>query len=118
MTSATNNVANRILGEMRKNDPSCSFDPATILIILQILQEILPVLLELCAKSPEEVPDVCREAARGGMSYRIARRQVRRAVGWRDYYAAGGDKLLNAVLAVGMASSPEEVAQVYAEVSR
>ena len=119
MTSATTSVANRVFGEMKKNDPTCSFDPAIIMVIVEALQILLPMLIELCDKTTNEVPSVCGETlSHGGFAYRVARRQLRRKLGWRDYYAAGGDKLLNAVLAVGMASSPEEVAQVYAEVSR
>lgn len=115
--SVTNKTADRVLGELKKNNPTCEFDPATILIIIQIIEAVLPFIVELCSKKPSDVPGLCGQAAKGGMLYRIARRQVRRSVGWRDYYAAGGDKLLDALLEVGKTSSVDEIERMYSEVS-
>lgn len=114
----TKEAADKVLVEMVRQSPGCAFDPNTILIIIEALKILLPLLLELCRKEPGEVSAVCREAQYGGIPYRVARRQLRRELSWKDYYAAGGDKLLDGLLAVGATATEEDVQSIYLELSK
>lgn len=99
-------------------NPGYSFDPTIIYVIIEIVEMVLPMIIELCDKESRDVPELAKDTlAYGGFKYRWTRRQARRAVGWRDYYGAGGDRVLDAVLGEAAESDPEDIGRLYAEIT-
>jgi len=76
----------------RKTFPELSlFDPSVILVIIQIIEELLPLIIELCNLEPENVPKVAENVT--GLRYMVWRNRAIRAVGRRPFREAGGDAM-------------------------
>jgi len=108
---------------VKKQDPNVvSFDIATVLIIIQVIQALIPILRDMCDKDAEAVPELASDALDCGLllprtrEWRIARRAAIRELGSKDYKEAGGDEMLKGVLGVAADDDGTLVAQVYSEV--
>ena len=106
--------ADNVAAKLRSNNPYLEFDPTIIFVIIELIEQILPVIIEMCEKDPKDVPRYAQAAS--GFAYRWLRRQCRRAVGWRDYYGFGGDKLLDAGLQTMAEMDEEVVSDLYSEI--
>jgi hypothetical protein len=94
-------------------------DPAFLAFLMDLLMEFLPVLLDICKETTETAPTACKDMLKGRpFRYWYAARRVRRSVGHRMLRSLSLDAsdLLDAMLEVGAAAEPSEVAAIYEEV--
>lgn len=113
-----NKAAFSVFSRFRPDVPLLQINPAIIAIIIEIIQTLLPMLLEQCNKKPAEVPAMAQQAVDrdgflGRVLWLVARRSVIREIGRADYHEAGGDELLNAVLVTGALSIGDEIENLW-----
>ena len=88
-----------------------AFDPATIMIIIEIVMQIIEALNENCAEdNPDAAADIVRHPSKLGV--RILKRKVHRALGRQDYKAYGED-MVSALLETGRNITVEEMREAY-----
>ena len=118
MASVLNKSANRVVQRVKAGDPTYSIDPALIAIIIELISQMLPVIMDWCDKTAEGIPEAAAEAIKDrGRDYRFARRQARRAVGgWFNYRDVGGDIMLNAILEEAANTTPEGMEQIHSAI--
>lgn len=88
------------------------FNPAIILLIIEGINMILPLLQEYCNKEPEEAVAIAKNPS--WLEYRVARFQVRRALGRRAYRECGKE-VLTAMLETGGELTTDEMSDLYEE---
>ena len=113
-------AADEVLGQLQADKPTLTFDPATIMIIIEALKILLPLVLEWCDKEPKDVPqlaegvlepDTVMEYTRRGW----ARRTLIKELGRRQYNEVGGEALLDAVCRKAVSTDPQRIAVLYSE---
>lgn len=113
-----NKAAADVLFNYKPGVPAPQINPAIIAIIIEMIQTLLPILLEQCNKKPAEVPAMAQQAVDkdgflGRVLWLAARRSVIREIGRADYHEAGGDELLAAVLRTGAVRTGDEIDQLW-----
>lgn len=113
-------AADGVLKRIQTEQPNFAFDPATIMVIIEIIKALLPVIVEFCGKSPGDAPTLANLALTGGVLgenryFRIARRVARREVGFRDYMLSGGDTMLKSLLEEASEKDETTMEAIYAE---
>ena len=118
MASPLNETADRILHRVKAGDPTYSIDPALIAIIIELISQMLPVIMDWCDKTAEGIPEAAAEAIKDrGRAYRFARRRARQAVGgWLSYRDVGGDRMLDAILEEAANTTPEGMEQIHSAI--
>lgn len=98
--------------KVAKNLPEAQaqFDPTIILLIMELIAEFLPVIMELCNKEPEDVVSMAAEPT--FLQRRILRMRVRRNMG-RKAFRDGGDEIVNSLLVTTSNAKPEEISEIY-----
>jgi len=88
------------------NDKSYKFDITVIFIIMEILAEMLPLLQDICDKTPEDIVGACKRPNR---LHRIwVSLKLRNALG-RQAYRESGKDVAQALFATGAKFSTEEM---------
>ena len=107
-------AADTVLCRLKTSQPALQLDPATILVIIKIIQLLLPLVLDMCEKEPEDIPSLATNALRptsvgDRINYWFTRRAVIRELGRARYRDAGGDALLAALLEEASMASVEDL---------
>lgn len=96
--------------------------PAFILIIIQILQELIPMLLENCSKTPEEVLNDADEVMQGTFKGRVLRwrlllnvRNILRGLNIKETKVSASD-ISSALLKTCVGINATHVDQLYQEI--
>ena len=92
-------------------------DPAFLDFLKDLIQEFLPLLLDICNETPESAPEACQQMKRGGGSpwrrWRGKNKVRRRTKGMPDAYGVTSRQLFDAMLDMGADASPDEIEAVY-----
>lgn len=102
-------VVDNVAGDKRE------FDVTMIILIMELLMEFLPKLMELCNEDPETIVAKARKPK--WRHKRVLRLQTRRTLGRRGY-AEKGREVADAVTKTGAESTPAEITELYADIQR
>jgi len=93
------------------------FDPSIILVIIELISQLLPILIDGCDETPVTASGACANILQHrDRPYRIARRACRQRIGWFEYYQTGGDAALDAILREGKNADPDLIERCYCEI--
>jgi hypothetical protein len=111
-------AADSVLGRMQTENPTYSFDPAIIALIIEAIKELLPLFIDQCSVQAREVPAAAAQIAsrttiRDRIRWRSGLRELRREIGRHDFHVAGGVKLYTAMLDQAASTSGEEVEDLW-----
>lgn len=107
-------AANRVAEKLPNGYPLPKLDPAIIAVILELLKVLLPIIIDNCQETPDEVPVVLRDMRDPrAIKDRIRRWRldliIRRELGWRLYRDLDGPSLAEAFCEAGSVALPDEI---------
>jgi LDH2 family malate/lactate/ureidoglycolate dehydrogenase len=92
------------------NNKADKFDPATIIIMVEIITTLLSALQN--CREPEKAKEICNDPT--FLQKRVVTLQVRKTMGLREF-RQNGKNVINAVLKTGKDVTTEELATAYNE---
>ena len=114
MSSTIQEKASLIARKLEPVDSGFGFDPAIILVIAQVVMEVIKAI-QACKKPPEELPKMAQRP--GVLGRWHVRRAIRAKMDDDDLRGLIGPRMVNAVLDVGMETTPDEAKAMFAEAS-
>jgi len=107
LEQAATQVAAKLPGDTYK------FDISIILIIMEIIGQLLPVITDICNKTPEDAVGMCQEPTRWQRLF--VNMKVSRELGWREYRKIGPD-VVQAIFDAGAEQTPEAMGELFTNV--
>ena len=109
LETVADNVASNIQSEEYK------FDPMIILVIVELLAEVLPVLMDICNKDPEDVVSMGKDPNRFEKAYATwkARRSARNMGYDRREAREVASGVVNAAFMTAANSTPADIQEAY-----
>lgn len=111
-------ASEQVMGRLESENQQLQFDPSVILVIIEAIRVLLPMFVELCQKPIDQLPQTAGQMLEPvtlgeRISYRMARRSLIRSLGWEDFQAAGGEKMLKALLQEAAGAEVDELSELW-----
>jgi hypothetical protein len=104
-------MANRVTENVDGGPPQ--FDVAILFMIIEVLQNIAPILQDFCNKKPEDVVKAARKKRR--RDKRVVKLETIRVMGRRGFRKDGGEEIVDGVFTAVAKSTPGEIAELYSQ---
>jgi len=104
-------MANKVTSNVANGPPQ--FDIAIILMIIEMLQNLIPILQDFCNKDPEDVIKMAKGPS--WMERRVVKMEAIKVFGRRGYRQLGND-VCDAVFKTAAESTPQDIAELYQQV--
>ena len=86
------------------------FDPSIILLIMGIIADLIPMLQDMCNKTPEETIDIARKP--NFFQRRVIAWKTRRILG-RQIYRETGPEVVDSLFKTAAESSVDDITNLY-----